>query len=160
MASDSAEFRKHLQHLPQELFDSIYDLTFSALASAMWPRGQEVILMDDEYRVPKILHIGQKRRLEYAEQYYSTAQFEFVTVRQADNFLDSIGAEQRRFLRQDMRLHLMSKDFGYAMLMKTALKAFESKYDLPLMPITWYTPGGYLEFRCWRPVPVGMASDD
>lgn len=145
MASDSATFRKHLQRLPQELFDDIYDLSFGALEEAMWPKGQRVVLIGDEYRTPKILHIDRKRRLQHVEQYYKTARFEFVTVSHADSFLNSIGAGQRKLLGENMRLHLRSNTLKYAMLMRTAVKALGSKYGLHLMPIIWYTPGGYLE---------------
>lgn len=151
MASDSVVLRGHLESLPQELYDSIYDLTFSALESAMWPRGQEdVLIHNDYYRFPMIFHIDQRTRLQYTEQYYSKGRFEFNDKHSARKFLDTLGADYRNLLKQDMRLRILGGGSTQAGRMRIVLRGFGRRYDRTVGAIVWLTGPGpiqYLEFR-------------
>lgn len=71
---DTAQFAKHLQGLPQELYDKIYNLTFSAIRV---PRAT----IDSHYRPPATLQVDQASRELFANVYYSTCNFRFRNMR-------------------------------------------------------------------------------
>lgn len=154
MADSTATLREGLQHLPQELYDNIYDLTFCALERAMWPSTDERVVVNGAYHTPKILHIDQQRRTQNARDCYSVARFWLSNEELDDKFLESLGWKQRSLLKRDMRLDLNTEisNRNHATRMRAVVKAMKFKYGKPVSPIVWFAGPGpqYLEFRLYH----------
>jgi hypothetical protein len=70
MSSLSKETLKtRLENLPQELYDEIFDYTFTPDGSA--------ITVGTKYKPPSTLHVNQKTREKVAIRYYSSTKFTF-----------------------------------------------------------------------------------
>lgn len=66
--SYTRSLREDLQTLPQELWDEIYDLTFSG-------KSINTVRVDSTYRPPALLRVNRSTRSEFANHYYSTTDF-------------------------------------------------------------------------------------
>lgn len=95
----------HIQNLPPELYNIIYDFTFSVSA------GEQQVTIDKAYRSPARLQVDSTSRRAFAEPYYKTSTFHvqdtsLVKVRNiCRHWLASLRKEHHSLLRH---IHLES----------------------------------------------------
>ncbi|GIZ41108.1 hypothetical protein CKM354_000442400 [Cercospora kikuchii] len=92
--TDSLELRSHLESLPQELYDYIYDLTFTADAKVrVYARNHQIWLLELDWlseayseqvvtineKPPHLLHVDRSSRTKFAASYFGGASI-FVVV--------------------------------------------------------------------------------
>ena len=89
-----ASFEKRVQDLPPELFNEIFDLTFTA------PEGI-VIAVDKTYQPPGLLHTSSATRSKYASTYYDHyTTFQFSTYTHFLKFGASLTSTHRSIIKR------------------------------------------------------------
>ena len=117
---DSLALCTKLMTLPQELYDEIYDLTFTAsAASDMYtlpkhsqtrPAVFKLQQKGIKYTTLKIsmlhlLHVDRESRTKYAKSFYSLSRFVVCGYSQTVHLFDAIAPEHRPLVRSMCILH-------------------------------------------------------
>ena len=105
-----------------------------------WPAfdEREVIMVDNGYRTPAILHIDRLRRLALARKYYRANRFRFGSAEVGSKFFDILGAEQRILLAQELTIHLDEHRFkGLADIVEVWAAEYRE-----VSPVVWFAHSG------------------
>ncbi|CAK1358072.1 uncharacterized protein RHO25_007844 [Cercospora beticola] len=80
----SSSLRDHLETLPQELYDKIYDFTFTAEEKVVY-----IFHCDD--RPPHLLQVDRRSRQKFTASYYSSTTFLFTGAGTFGLWVDALG---------------------------------------------------------------------
>ena len=86
------QLAQRLQRLPQELYDKVYDFTFT-------PVDTTQIRINRGYAPPSTLQVDRKSREEFAKTYYSTASFHGRDLFLINGWVHSLSEEHQDLLR-------------------------------------------------------------
>ncbi|USW57305.1 hypothetical protein Slin15195_G106240 [Septoria linicola] len=94
MAAPQSErcLRELLDTLPAELYQRIYDMTFTAESTTVYPAHKD-------HRFPAMLQVDSISRKQFAQSYYTNTTFEFIEALDLAYWLDSLTCETQLLLR-------------------------------------------------------------
>lgn len=105
--SNTSGLAQLVQSLPQELYDSIYDFTFT---TTFKPHDQIHVSKAKGYRVPSILQVDCASRSQAAASYYGTRAFYFNRRDELIAWVRSLPVEHQHLIRE---IRYDSLLFGY-----------------------------------------------
>ncbi|KAK4494307.1 hypothetical protein PRZ48_014605 [Zasmidium cellare] len=149
--NDTIELRTHLESLPQELYDHIYDLTFTAnpcvhYLDRFYPRSvasfAKISKLSKVARPlfqkpdsPNLLHVDRASRRKFAQSFYGGHGSVFVADHLVCGFVDRIGRfirslpEEHQEMVRDIRAVVPASPFFFTEAENSQWMADEIEYE-------------------------------
>lgn len=102
MASSTDDLAKRVQDLPRELFDVIFDFTFTS--------GPSTVHVNKFYKCPSILQVSRATRTLTADAYYGNTTFSFENSLLMGQWLDAMEEKYVGRIRQGKNLVKYNSD--------------------------------------------------